>query len=257
MSLKLKDRIDVYQTSTDNKLLPRLPLVIVINGRSFSKLTGLLDKPYCDKFSECIFSTMLRLCTDVEGAIFAYQYNDEIVLITRNDQNPDTIPWYNNSIQKICSITSSIATLHFNRCAEAIELNLMNEPIFASQVFAVPNVAEAINTLIYKQQHNFHTSIQFACFYELLKNYDKNTIINKLQGLNIKEKINLLEQECNIDFTDYPDVFRRGGACYKVNKEINGIVKEKWHLSNNIPIFTEDQSFLTNIFKFGVNIYEN
>ena len=253
---KLKDRIEEYQNISDHKLLPRVPLIISVNGRGFSKITSLLEKPYDEKFGECILNTMLRLCTDVEGALFGYQHNDEIVIVARNDQGPDTSPWYDNNIQKICSVTSSIASLHFNKCASAIDLNLMGEPIFISQVFVVPNIAEAINTMIFKQQHNFHTSIQFACFYELLKKYNKDHIKEMLSGLSIDERIDLLRQECGIDFNNYSDTFRRGSACYKVPKIMDGgHIKNKWMVNSNLPIFTKEQSFLSNLFKNGSDIF--
>jgi tRNA(His) guanylyltransferase len=255
MGGKLKDRIDTYQSASDYKLLARLPLIIVINGRSFSKLTQLLDKPYCPKFSECILSTMLRLCSEVEGALFGYQYSDEIVLVVRNDQHPDTLPWFDNRLQKICSITSAIATMHFNDCASSLSLNLTGDPIFTSQVFAVPTIGEAINTIVYKQQHNFHDSIQFACFYELIKKHDKNAIKEMLTGLSVDEKIDLLNQECQIDFNQYPAPFRRGTGCYKVPKLTDGVTKYKWFLNPDLPIFTKDQSFLTNLFRNGADIF--
>jgi len=251
----LKDRIDSYKESSDIKLLARLPLVICVNGRSFSKVTTLLDKPYDNKLAECMHSTMLRLCNEIEGALFAYHFNDEISIIARNDQSPDTSPWYDNKLQKICSITSSIATSHFDDCATSIELNLTGDPIFYSQIFAVPNIGEAVNTVIYKQQNNFLTSIQLSCFYELLKKYEKNTIKEMLSGLTIDEKIDLLKQECNVDFNDYPTAFRRGAACYKIPKIINDSIKNKWFINNELPIFTKDQSFLTNIFKNGADIF--
>jgi len=255
MSNKLKDRIESYQASTDYKLLPRVPIIICINGRGFAKVTQLLDKPYCPKFSECIVSTMLRLCTDVEGALFAYQHNDEIILVTRNDQSNETHPWYDNKLQKICSVTSAIATMHFNECATTMGLDMTGDPIFTSQVFAVPTIGEATNTFVYKQQQNFHTSIQSACLYNLLTKYDKNTIKDMLAGLNIDEKIDLLHQECNIRYNDYPLAFRRGIAAYKVPRVVEGTMKNKWHLNNELPIFTKDQSFLSNIFKNGSDIF--
>lgn len=257
MSNKLRDRIESYRDSSDHKLLARLPLVICINGRSFGRGTELLDKPYCPKFAECILSTTLRMCNEIEGALFAYQYNDEIVVVARNDQSPETTPWYDNRIQKISSITASIATLHFNNCATTVNLNLVSEPVFTSQVFIVPNTAEAINALIYKQQHNFHTSIQFACFYELLKKYDKHTIKEMLSGLSVDEKIDLLHQECGVNFNEYPMAFKRGAACYKVPKVTSGVVKNKWMLNPDLPIFTKDQSFLSNIFKMGHDIFRD
>jgi len=253
---KLKDRVESYQAVTDHKLMARVPIIVSVNGRAFSRLSQLLDKPYCPKFSECLVSTMLRLCSEVDGTLFAYQYNDEINLVVRNDQNPDTTPWYDNRLQKICSVTSSIATVHFNDCATAIKLNMAGDPTFTSQVFTVPNIAEAINTLVYKQQHNFHTSIQFACFYELLKkSYDRAAIKEMLSGLNVDEKVDLLRQECSVDFNDYPDAFRRGTACYKAPKIVDGSVKNKWIVDVELPIFTKEQSFLSNIFKNGADIF--
>lgn len=255
-NLKLKDRIASYHEATDYKLLNRVPLIICINGRSFAKNTELLDKPYCHKFAECMMSTTLRLCSEVAGCLFAYQHNDEIVLALRNDQNPDTESWYDNKLQKICSVTASIASLHFTACASSIDINLIGDSVFSSQVFMVPTVMEAINTLILKQQQNFHTSIQFACFYELLKKYDKHQIKEMLTGLSIDEKIDLLQQESNIDFNSYPLAFRRGIACYKVPRIINdGSTKNKWTVNDELPIFTKDQSFLSNIFKNGADIF--
>lgn len=254
--MKLKDRIESYQNASDYRLLAKVPLIISINGRSFSKLTSLLEKPYDGKFAECMFSTALRLASEIEGALFSYQYNDEIILVTRNDQNIETAPWYDNKVQKIASTTASLATLHFNQCASAINLNLMGEPLFTSQVFVVPTIAEAINTIVYKQQHNFLTSIQLSCFYELLKHhYDKNSIKEMLSGLTVDEKIDLLNQEVKVDFNTYPQSFRRGAACYKVPKVIDGSMKNKWIINSELPIFTKDQSFLSNIFKNGADIF--
>lgn len=252
---KLKDRIEAYQASTDYKLLNRVPLIICINGRGFSKATQLLDKPYCSQFAECIASTMLRLCSDVPGTLFAYQHHDEIVMVARNDQTNDATPWYDNKLQKICSITSSIASVHFNKYADNIKLNIVGDPMFISQVFVVPSVGEAVNTVICKQQQNFHTSIQSACLYELIKKYDKNTIKEMLMGLSMDEKADLLQQECEIDFNNYPLAFRRGMSAYRVPKVVGDDMKNEWHLNPEPPIFTKDQSFLTNIFRTGVDIF--
>lgn len=256
MAQKLKDRIESYQNAYDFKILNRLPLIICINGRAFSKFTSLMEKPYCTKFAEGMLSATYKLCMEVEGTIFAYHHNDEIVMIVRNDQSLDTEPWYDNKIQKICSVTASIATIHLKNYIGSSELNFIGDPIFTSQVCAAPNISEAINTIVYKQQQNFHTSIQFACYYELLKKYDKNTIKEMLSGLSVDEKIDLLLQECNVNFNDYPHSFKRGAACYKVPKVISDdLVKNKWFLNVNLPIFTKDQSFLSNIFKNGADVF--
>lgn len=170
---KLKDRVDSYAESTDYKIMTKVPIIISVNGKGFSGLTNLLNKPYDTKFAECMFSTMIRLCSEVEGTVFAYQFNDEIILVTRNDQNNGTSPWLGNKLQRICSVSSSYASMHFNECASSIKLNVMGDPVFTCQVFPVPTVGEAINTIVFKQQENFLISLQLACFYELLKKHDK------------------------------------------------------------------------------------
>lgn len=253
---KLKDRMDNYKELSDTKLLNRVPLIICINGRGFSKLTSLLEKPYCNKFAEGMLITTLKLCSEIEGAVFGYHFNDEIVIIVRNDQGLDTEPWFDNKVQKISSITSSIATSTFSKYINSNDLNIIGDSYFTSQVFAVPNIAEAINSIVFKQQQNFHSSIHFSCFYELLEKYDKNTIKEMLNGLSIDEKVNLLNQESNIDFNKYPSSFRRGAACYKIPKLTDdGIVKNQWIIDGKLPIFNKDQSFLSNILKHGSDIF--
>jgi tRNA(His) guanylyltransferase len=246
----LKDRINDYINISDFKLLNRVPIIININGRNFSRFTSLLEKPYCNKFAEAMLSITIKLCMEVEGALFAFHHNDEITIVTRNDQSIDTEPWYDNKVQKIASVTSSIATLYFSKYLSSNNLNVLGDALFTSTVFTVPNVAEAINTLICKQQQNFHTSMQFACFYELLKKYDKHLIKKMLTGLTIDEKSELLLQKCNINFNEYPDVFRLGAACYKVPKIItDNIIKTQWVINTQLPIFTKEHVFLNKILK--------
>jgi tRNA(His) guanylyltransferase len=254
-SLKLKDRVENYYNISDIKLLPKVPVITIVNGRSFANLTSLLNKPYSEEFASCAHSTMLMLCNMIEGAFFAYSFNDEIIIISRNDQTNETLPWFDNKIQKICSLTASISTSHFNVCAKSIKLELMDEALFTSQVFAVPSLAEAINLVIYKQQQNFYSSLQFACFYSLSKKFDKQSIKDMLSGLSLDEKHDLLLQECGVNFNDYATPFKRGVACYKSPKLIDGILKNKWSIDLNLPIFTKDLSFLQNLFKFGQDIY--
>jgi len=256
-TIKLKDRIESYMEASNNKLLARLPVVIVVNGRSFNKATSFLDKPFSKEFADNMLSATVKLCMEVEGSLFAYQYNDTIVIISRNDQNKETLPWYDNRIQKISSIASSLATQQFHEHMNSSDLNMMGDVLFTAQTFAVPNISEAINTIIYYQQKNFHISIQFACIYELLKSYDKSTIKEMLADLGTDEKIDLLQQECDIDFNAYPQSFRRGIACYKIPKVIDGTVKNKWTVNDALPIFIKDQSFLSNIFRTGVDIFRN
>lgn len=257
-NLKLKDRISGYEEAAQFKLLNRVPLIITINGRSFSKVTSLLEKPFSKEFAQCMYSCLIRLIQEIDGAVFGYSFNDEIVIVVRNDQNLETAAWYDNQIQKIVSITSSLVTLYFNNYANSIDMNVHGEAAFTAQVFAVPNETEAINVMISKQQQAFQTAVQSACLYELIKKFNKNDIKEMLSGTSYDEKINLLSQECGINFNDYPLAFRRGVACYRSPQVVqyNGTesIKNKWVLDAEIPIFTREHSFLSQIFHTGNDI---
>lgn len=254
-ALTFKEKLYNYEELHNYKMMPRLPVIIHINGRSFNKVTSLLEKPYCDKFSNCLASSALQLCLEIEGAIIAYQYNDEIVIVVRNDQTNETIPWYDNKIQKIVSICASITTMHFNNLAMANDLNLNGDAVFIVNTYTVPSVIEAIQLLVAKQQYNSHIAIQNACNYELLKFYDKNVINQMLTGLSTEDKVNLLQKECNVNFNDYPPAFTKGIACYKSPKIVNNnIIKNKWTINSDLPIFAKDQTLLINLFKNGFDI---
>lgn len=254
MTIKtLKDRINGYREVSSPKLMCRLPVVINVNGRGFRRLTSGLEKPYCAEFANVMCATAIKLCHEIDGAVFAYTFNDDITIITRNDQSLETQPWFQNDVQKIVSASSSIATLEFGNAAKAVDLVLKGEATFTSNVFTVPSITEAINVLIAKQQLASQTSLNFAVFYELTAKYGEDAI-DILQNRTPEDKEELLE-ECGRSYNSYPVPFRRGIACYRAPTLISGgVLKNKWIVNTDIPVFTKDQTFLSNIFKSGSDI---
>jgi len=254
----LRERIEEYEDSTRLKLTRKLPVITVLNGRSFKKITSLIPKPFAPEFMEIMCATMIKLSQEMDGSIFAYSFNDEIVIISRNDQNIETGAWYDNNIQKIVSASAAIATLEFNRIARINEVQLFGDPVFTAKTFIVPNAMEAINLLIAKQQQAFHSALHMACFYELLKKHDIDTVRQTLTEKSATAKAEILFEECNIDFNNYPLPFKRGIACYRVPKlvasEEGESIKNKLIIDMEIPLFTKDHEFLGNIFKSGRDI---
>lgn len=250
---KLVDRINSYIDHTDYHLLPKLPVMIVLNGRSFNKISAFVEKPYSSKLMEALTATASRLIQEIEGIIFIYIFNDEIVILTRNDQTNETQPWYNNNIQKIVSTVSAIATLYFNNYSASINLDIA-EATFSTHIFTTPNISEALNTFICKQQENLQLSVQMACFHELIKKgYKKTDIEEMTDNITREEKIELLLEKCQVDFNKYSEAFRYGVACYKkpqiIKYEDQEIVKSKWFLDMYLPIFALNQDFLRDIIK--------
>jgi tRNA(His) 5'-end guanylyltransferase len=249
MGMNLANRMEGYENLSQIKLLPKLPIIIKVNGRGFQKITSLLEKPFDQEFSNCMLQTMNTLCIEIGGASFAYTYNDEIIIIARNDQSPDTESWYDNNVQKIISTVASIATLQFTNNCLISKLEISNSPSFIVNTFVVPNYVEAANYIINKQLQNLHTSVFFSCFYELINSYPKNKIRQALTGLSLEEKIDLLKSKRMINYHDYPYIFRFGASCYRVNKEIDGQIKNKWEVNKEVPLYVDNLTLLVNLIK--------
>lgn len=256
MEMSLTDRISSYQEISDYQLMKRLPVVIILNGRSFSKLSSLVDKPYSSDFMELMAASMVKLCTEVDGVVFAFTFNDQIVIVLRNDQTSTTEAWYNNKIQAIVSAAASLATLEFNKVRNSKDIKLLGDAVFTAKVFVVPNVMELTNTIIHMQQSCFHTALSQACFYELLKRYPSDKVKQMLSNKTPKEKSEILYEECKVDFNSYPLPFKRGVGAYRSPKfnPKSKEIKHKLIINDELPLFSHEKDWLLSIFRSGSDI---
>ncbi len=252
----LKERINDYREVSSSKLMRKLPIVINLNGRSFRRITQGIEKPYSTDFSNVMCATAIKLCHEISGAVFAYIFNDDITIVARNDQSVETQAWFQNDIQKIVSVSASIATLEFANAAKSFDLILNGEATFTSNVYTVPSTMEAINVLILKQQLCQQTSLNFSAFYELSHRYGDDAI-DILQNRSPEEKEELLAQ-CGQHYTTFPLPFRRGIACYRsptlISSRDGDTFRNKWTLNTELPIFSKDSKFLENILRSGSDI---
>jgi tRNA(His) 5'-end guanylyltransferase len=233
-----------YTEVTNYKLLQKVPIVIHINGRGFRKVTSLLEKPFSFELLKCFETALFKTVAELEGCVFGYHFNDEFIFILRNDQHKDTLPWYDNRLQRINSVAVSILTYNFGLASGASDLSLAGDPIFINQVFNFPKILDCANYLVFNQNKNYVHSLNLACEYELLKlNFNRDHILEMIKGMSIDEKKDLLFNTCNKDYLDYPNEYRRGIASYKV--KIND--KNRWILNTDIGIFSENIPWLLNI----------
>jgi tRNA(His) 5'-end guanylyltransferase len=262
MDSPFNNRHDVYESSYDYHITPRLPIVIRVNGRHFSNLTKRLDRPFCSKLINVFKSTLLQTIQQLDGAVFGFQYSDEFTFVLRNDRNFEEKPFCKNNIQELNGLVSSLVSVNFfkNLVLED-ELNeLDGDAIFKTKVFALPSLNEAVNHIILKQQFCYGDAIFRATQAEFVKIYGKSEADRLLYGKKLDDKIDLLYSECKIDYENYyPKSFRLGVAAYKVNKIIrkNDVdeQKKKWIIDSNLPSFIEDRNFLSNIIVSGTDVF--
>lgn len=271
MPQTLQQRMKSYEAAYSSAVvLPKLPVIVKLDLRSFSKVSKNAEKPFDKSVATILGQTLFRTVQQVEGAVFGFQYSDKIIIVIKNDQSIDTEPWFGNNIQKISSTISSIATYEFLNFFWQMENppNLDGAITFSAMTFGVPSSTECINYLINTQFKCINNSVNEAAVHTLQPIYGPDTA-QHLESRNINERqIIISDNSEGTKMEDYPTAFRYGIAAYVVpylseSKNIkNGIdsittqiPKQKWILNFNIPDFSKDRSFITNIIKTGSDIF--
>lgn len=91
-----------------------MPLIIRIDGRAFHTFCRGFKKSYDMIFAKSMQATAFNLCKNIEGCKLAYTQSDEISLLLTDYDELETQPWFDKNLQKIVSISASMATLYFN-----------------------------------------------------------------------------------------------------------------------------------------------
>jgi tRNA(His) 5'-end guanylyltransferase len=253
--MDLGDRIKTYEKAYDIYMPSRLPVIVRLDGKGFSKFTKFIkaEKPFDGSFSGIMAFTMKKVAEEIEGCVFGYTQSDEITFVIKNDQSLESTPWFGNRIQKITSVAASIASAAFNQymAEHWPENEWLCLAYFDARTFVVPNWQEAINCLVWRQNNCTKNSVSAACYYESAKKIGKKTARKEMHGLNQKQQQEMLFQHTGLNWNNYPAKFKRGVGCYKVTKEmaLNGktFMRNNWQIDQELPIFTQDPSFLRGI----------
>lgn len=109
----LGDRMKGYESVSKSSLVKRMPVIIRVDGRAFHTFTRGFNKPYDVVLSNSMMRTMQYLCENIQGCVLGYTQSDEITLMLVDYKTINTTPWFDNEVQKMCSISASMATAAF------------------------------------------------------------------------------------------------------------------------------------------------
>lgn len=194
------DRMKTYERLSESQLIPNLPIVVRLDGKSFSKYTSRLERPYDLKLIELMQNTCKHLMKISHNIKVAYQQSDEITLIISNDY--DNPVEYSGRVQKLCSILAAECSVYFATHAYILENALHDHPVFDCRIFNVPDWVEASNAVLWREQDATKNSIQLAG--------QSNFSHKEMQGLKNNQVQEKLLLEKNINWNDYPASFKRG-----------------------------------------------
>ena len=111
----LGDRMkENYENVYRIRLTRRTPVIIRIDGRAFHSFTKKFCRPYDLVFKQTMWNTAQYLCEKIQNARIAYVQSDEISILMVDYNKLTTSAWFDNNMQKICSVSASMATLFFN-----------------------------------------------------------------------------------------------------------------------------------------------
>jgi len=182
----LGDRMKIYEDEHRKYVSRKAYTILRLDGRSFSKYTKNLERPFDDQFIEDMNETAIHLCQKITGVKLAICSSDEISLILTDFEHASTDMFFGGNIQKICSIAASIASNKFNQLRLKRSLDIMlryslnmidrnNKQVtdraadfidsfklaeFDCRVFQVPERTEVENYLIWRQQDTVRNAVQ-------------------------------------------------------------------------------------------------
>lgn len=205
------ERMKLYEGfETERRLYPLLPVIARMDGISFHNFTRGLTRPYDERLSMLMVEAASWLLQHF-GADAAYTQSDEITL-GWNQQGFETELFCGGRIQKLNSHLASKTSIRFNKLLPGFIPEKTDEgAAFDARVFSVPNLVEAANQFLWREQDATKNSISMAA----RTYFSHNQIMNK----NGKEMQEMLFSEHGINWNDYPAFFKRG--TFIVKRRVN------------------------------------
>lgn len=271
-----------YENISRYYLTRRMPVIIRIDGKAFHTFTRGFKKPFDDIFVKTMQDTMKYLCENIQGGVLGYTQSDEISLVLVDYAELTANAWFGNNLQKMCSVSASMATLAFNKffsgrvqefmydccdefgddvlpekqndyeLAHNVYFKKFNAAMFDSRVFTIPK-EEVCNYLIWRQQDATRNSIQSVGQANFSQKELHGKSCNNIQDMLILQK--------SINWNDYSTTLKRGSCCIKVDDglteydETGNICgytqRSKWIIDNEIPIFSQDRNYIEKLINVG------
>jgi len=243
-----------YENRTRHYLPRRTYTLVRIDGKAFHSYTKNCEKPFDTGLMADMDSTAIDLCQEMQGAQFAFVQSDEISVLLTDFEGIKTEAWFDGNLQKIASVSASIATRAFNaaRIQRAMaygEFNyemLSSGACFDSRVFTVPDPEEVANEFLWRQQDASRNSIQMLArsLYSHKECENKNT--SQLQEMCFTRGHNWdkLETGKKRGRIVRKDVYK---SAIPGTTPADFVERSYWVIDQGIPVFSQDRKYLQDL----------
>lgn len=259
-----------YEQIPKTKLMRRTPVIIRIDGKAFHTFTRGFKRPFDEILIKTMQETTKYLCENIQGCVLGYTQSDEITLVLVDYQRFESSAWFDYEIQKICSISASMATMAFNKFfaknvnayefsdetwseelktfdtskADVYKKALEKGAMFDARVFNIPK-EEVTNCIYWRQLDASRNSVQMVG--------QANFSHKELQNKSCSNIQDMLMEQKGINWNDFPTHQKRGTCVIKEEYlpydaapgyedcEINALdYRTRWIIDTEIPIFKGD-----------------
>jgi len=247
--MSLGDRMKDYEGRSDFRLQRKMPVVMRLDGKAFHTLTRGLDRPWCERFTRCMWAAAEALCENVQGCQLAYVQSDEITLLLKDWQSHGTDAWFDYRVQKMCSVAASIATDAFT----AEWRRLFDEPPkkawFDARAWNIAE-AEVTNAFIWRQRDATKNSVTMLA--------QAHFSHKELHGKNGSQKQDMLMGlDEPVNWNDC-EVWQKRGVCIVKEEYFKALEpgafgdhslpsqvrRTRWAVDFETPIFSRDRGYI-------------
>lgn len=220
----LGTRMKSFENVNRHYLQPRTPFIIRLDGKSFHSYTKHCTKPFDLNLWKAFNEVCQVLLKEIQGSKLVYTQSDEVSVLITDYDTYETQAWFDKNIQKMVSVSASIATAVFNKHFEHPKKKLA---FFDSRVFCVPK-EDICNYFYWRQLDATRNSIQ-----SLGQFHFSHKELHKQSCNNIQE---LLWSKKNINWNDCQTIQKRGTCFFKQDGKVVTDLE--------IPLFNKDRDYI-------------
>lgn len=247
----LAERMKSYEKRNRYYLQRRKPVILRLDMRAGHSFTKGFGRPFDEVFIKSMQNTAKYLCENIQNCKLSYQQSDEITLLLVDYDKLNTDCFFDYRVDKLCSITASMATMAFNnifsKYVKEFDLELAYNDngidteenrklweiykkainkgaMFDARCFNIPK-EEVTNLVYWRQLDASRNSIQMVGQANFSHKELHNKSCNDIQDMLMTQK--------GINWNDLPTYQKRGSCCVK---------REFWIDKNDGEEFSKEYS---------------
>lgn len=254
---ELGDRMKGYEDETRTYLSTKNYAIVRVDGKAFHTFTKGFKKPFDADIIRCMNEAATALCRESSGQHFAYVQSDEISLCFSDIKSEKTEMWFRGNVQKIASVSASIATAAFNRALLDLNVNTKKSALFDGRVWTINDPVEVVNYFRWRWNDCVRNSVSMLAS-SLFSH-------KELQGKTVNQR-KVMCEEVGSSWDDLPEHLKYGRFVYRKQTDpqtlsfdlpngeqrvVHNVVRKNW-VVDSAPDINSINSYIDELLPRGI-----